>query len=92
MSRAPIDMADMLSPAILSFEKNYVEKQEQATTNTKESSNEKDEQLESFLFSTPSKPTLTSEEIEVALSDPNLSFESSGRPGLSRSQSLEREE
>lgn len=86
MSKAPIDMADMLSPAILSFEKNYEGKQKQAMTNTRESSNEKDEQLESFLFSTPSKPMLTSEEIEVTLSDTNFSFESSAPPRLSRSQ------
>lgn len=91
LSRASLDAADPFSPTILSFEKNDTRNQETYTNTPKKSmfstrEDSSSEELDTtFPFSKPNTPTLTSEEIEVALSDPNFSFESSG--GLSRSQS-----
>lgn len=91
VSRVTLDTKDVLAPKVLSYEQEETSRLPlEETTNKTMASMEKSEltNVKDYSFLSSSKPTLTMEEIEVALSESMTSVDlPSKRCGLNRSQS-----
>lgn len=85
----PLDTVDVLAPKVLSFEKEDKEKEEDANkVPVVETVVSKDTSRDELSFLSSKKPTLSTEQFEVALSDAKAPATPTARPGMNRSHSM----